>query len=145
MHKFLFVLTLALHSLLIGSAAQAYEFQKARQVESVQLAEVNDAYQRRASNIWVQGRGNVVKLLADDTKGARHQRFLVKVATGQTLLFAHNIDLASRISPLQVGDEIEFKGEYVYNPKGGIIHWTHHDPAGQRQSGWIKRQGQTFQ
>jgi hypothetical protein len=93
----------------------------------------------------VEGHGTVKKLLADDNKGSRHQKFLVAINAQQTLLFAHNIDLAPRIDDLQVGDSIEFKGEYVYNPKGGIMHWTHHDPKGSIQGGWLKHYGKLYE
>lgn len=104
-----------------------------------------EAFERRQSDVWVQGAGVVTKLLPDDNKGSRHQKFLVRINPKQTLLFAHNIDLSPRIDALKVGDTIEFKGEYVFNPKGGVIHWTHHDPKGQHAGGWIKHQGNTFE
>lgn len=102
------------------------------------------AITNRKSGVPVQGEGLVTKVLADDNKGSRHQRFIVRLATGQTLLIAHNIDLARRVEPLQAGDRIEFYGDYEWNPKGGVIHWTHHDPAGRHASGWLKRAGQTY-
>jgi len=92
----------------------------------------------------VRGQGEVVKLLADDTKGAQHQKFLVRINPQQTLLFAHNIDLAPRV-PLNVQDTVRFQGEYVYNPKGGIVHWTHHDPKKNHPGGWIMHHGQMYQ
>lgn len=105
---------------------------------------IESAYQHKQSDVQVSGRGKVVKLLADDTQGARHQKFLVRINPQQTLLFAHNIDLANKI-PLQVGDEITFSGEYVYNPKGGIMHWTHLDPHGHHPSGWVMLHGNKYQ
>ena len=105
---------------------------------------IENAYQHKQSDVQVSGRGKVVKLLAEDNQGSRHQKFLVKINSRQTLLFAHNIDLAAKI-PLQVDDEITFNGEYVYNPKGGIIHWTHLDPHGHHPSGWIMLNGNKYQ
>ena len=92
-----------------------------------------------------QGSGVIVRTLSDDTKGSRHQRFIIKVPSGRTLLIAHNIDLAPRISFLNVGDTVEFNGVYESNAKGGVIHWTHHDPRGKHQSGWLKHKGRTYQ
>lgn len=106
-------------------------------------AALKQAFALKQSHVWLQGSGVVKKLLPDDNKGARHQRFLVSISPEQTLLFAHNIDLAAR-AQVQVGDLIQFKGEYIYNPKGGILHWTHHDPQG-RQGGWIQVNGQTYE
>ncbi|HVA54997.1 MAG TPA: DUF3465 domain-containing protein [Gammaproteobacteria bacterium] len=103
------------------------------------------AFADHSSNIRVQGQGTVVKILSDDTEGSRHQRFIIRLDSGQTLLIAHNIDLAPRVSPLNTGDLISFNGEYEWNNKGGVIHWTHHDPAGRHAPGWIKRDGQIFQ
>lgn len=109
------------------------------------LRNVQTLYAEHASHVQVEDAGKVFKVLADDNQGARHQRFLVKVASGQTLLFAHNIDLAGRVENIKVGDNIEFRGEYIWNKKGGIVHWTHHDPQGHHYDGWIKHSGSTYQ
>lgn len=106
---------------------------------------VVEAFQRKQSHVWVEGDGEVVKLLPDDNQGARHQKFLVRINAAQTLLFAHNIDLAPRVADLKVGDDIAFRGEYVFNPKGGVVHWTHRDPRGQQEGGWIKHQGKSYE
>lgn len=87
----------------------------------------------------------VERILADDSDGSRHQRFLIRLESGQTLLVAHNIDLAPRVSGLREGDTVEFNGEYVWNEKGGVVHWTHRDPANHHVAGWLKHDGQTFQ
>jgi len=108
-------------------------------------ASVEQAFNRHLSNVQVEGQGEVIKLLADDNNGLRHQKFLVKVSPSQTLLFAYNLDLAPRIEPLGVGDRLEFKGEYVYNPKGGIVHWTHKDPKGIHEAGWVKHNGKVYE
>lgn len=106
---------------------------------------LQDAYDNRRSNLQVQGAGVVTKILSDDHEGSRHQRFIVRLRTGQTLLVAHNIDLAPRINSLKTGDTIEFYGEYEWNSKGGVIHWTHHDPVGRHIGGWLKHDGKTYQ
>jgi len=103
------------------------------------------AYENQQSNVQVQGSGRVTRVLADDNDGSRHQRFLVQLASGQTVLIAHNIDLANRVASLAVGDSVEFSGEYEWNAKGGVIHWTHRDPRGSHVDGWIKHKGHTYQ
>lgn len=116
----------------------------ATSIEQKQNAELIQAFEQKKSNIFVEGSGVVKKLLPEDNNGSRHQKFLVTVTDRQTLLFAHNIDLAPQV-PLAVGDAIQFRGEYVYNPKGGVVHWTHRDPQAKIEGGWIKHNGQTYQ
>jgi Protein of unknown function (DUF3465) len=103
------------------------------------------AFKSKKSDIFVEGSGVVKKLLADDNKGSRHQKFLVSISPEQTLLFAHNIDLAPRIDAIEIGDIVQFRGEYVYNPKGGVVHWTHRDPQGKIEGGWIQHNGQKYE
>jgi hypothetical protein len=103
------------------------------------------AFAAHESQVQVEGKGRVTRLLSDDNDGSRHQRFIVELRTGQTLLIAHNVDLAARIDSLQVGDEVEFFGEYEWNAKGGTIHWTHHDPKGRHVAGWLKHEGNVYQ
>jgi hypothetical protein len=86
----------------------------------------------------------VIRVLADDLDGSRHQRFIVQLASGQTLLITHNIDIAPRISGLKAGDSVSFNGEYVWNEKGGVIHWTHHDPQGRHVAGWVIHDSKTY-
>jgi hypothetical protein len=104
-----------------------------------------EAFEARRSNLLVQGRGTVIRILPDDNDGSRHQRFILQLDSGHTLLVAHNIDLAPRIPDLKVGDVVEFSGEYEWNPQGGVIHWTHHDPQGRHPAGWLRYQGKTYQ
>ena len=102
------------------------------------------AFANRASDIQVEGEGKVARLLPDDVDRPRHQRFIVELASGQTVLITHNIDIAPRISGLEVGDSVSFYGEYVWNAKGGLIHWTHHDPQGKHVAGWVMHNGQKY-
>ena len=103
------------------------------------------AYENQQSDVQVGGTGIVIRTLSDDTKGSQHQRFLLKLKSGKTLLIAHNIDLAPRINSLREGDVVEFYGEYEWNSKGGVLHWTHHDPSGNHVNGWLKHNGSTYQ
>ncbi|WP_036300911.1 DUF3465 domain-containing protein [Methylotenera sp. L2L1] len=107
-------------------------------------ASIEQAFAAKLSDVQVTGTGVIVKLLPDDNKDAKHQKFLVKINAKQTLLFAHNIDIAPRV-PVQVGDTISFNGEYVYNPKGGVIHWTHHAPRADHEAGWVMHNNQKYQ
>jgi hypothetical protein len=97
-----------------------------------------NAFQSEQSDLQIEGQGIVIKLLPDDTTGDKHQKFILKLTTDQTLLVSHNIDLAPRIDLLGLGDSVEFYGEYEWNDQGGVIHWTHKDPVGKHPDGWLR-------
>lgn len=104
-----------------------------------------DVYENRRSDVQVLGSGTVARILPDDNRDSRHQKFILRLPNGQTLLVAHNIDLAPRIVGLKTGDQVEFYGEYEWNEQGGILHWTHDDPDGSHEGGWLKHEGTTYQ
>ena len=105
---------------------------------------MKEAFANGQSDLIVEAAGRIIKVLPDDHEGDRHQRFILKTATGQTVLVAHNIDLAPRV-PVREGDFVRFKGEYDWSEQGGVIHWTHHDPKGWRDDGWIEHDGKLYQ
>jgi len=107
--------------------------------------DIANAFANQQSGLAVSGSGVVARVLSDDTDGGRHQRFILRLASGQTLLIAHNIDIAPRVRGLSVGDSVEFLGQYEWNDQGGVVHWTHHDPGGRHQAGWLKHGGVTYQ
>jgi hypothetical protein len=108
-------------------------------------AVLENAYANHQSQVQVQGSGVVIKVLPDDNNGSRHQRFIIKLASGQTVLVAHNIDLAPKITAIKENDLIAFYGVYEWNAKGGVIHWTHRDPNNRHVHGWLKHDGNTFE
>ena len=89
-----------------------------------------NAYDNQHSNIQVKQVGTIQSVLTDDTEGTKHQRVIVRLSNAQTLLIAHNIDLAPRVPAPLKGKSLKFYGEYEWNSEGGVIHWTHKDPAG---------------
>jgi len=101
---------------------------------------IRKLFENKQSGVQVQGSGIVTRILSDDNDGARHQRFILKLDSGQTLLIAHNIDIAPRVNGLSLGTKVEFYGEYYYTDQGGGIHWTHNDPKGKHASGYLKVQ-----
>ncbi|MBO6575903.1 MAG: DUF3465 domain-containing protein [Rhodothermales bacterium] len=106
--------------------------------------DIETAFEAGQSDVWLSGEGTVVRTLPDDNEGSRHQRFIVELASGHTVLVSHNIDLAPRLDGLEVGDLVSFHGEYEWNDRGGVIHWTHHDPDGRRMGGWVEFEGQQY-
>jgi len=148
MKHFLLIWFIVLASVACDRPAHVLPVNNTGQIQSATpspIITVDSAYENRASNISVEGQGTMVKVLADDTNGSRHQKFLVNVANGKTLLFAHNLDLAPRVENIKIGDQISFRGEYVYNPKGGVIHWTHKDTLGEHVTEWIKHNDKTYE
>ena len=115
------------------------------QALSEAVQRIEQAFRQREHNVAVQSHGVVVKVLADDNDGSRHQRFILKLDNDMTVLVAHSIDLAPRLEGLKAGDEVEFNGIYEWNAKGGVIHWTHHDPRGRHAAGWLRYDGRLYQ
>ena len=101
-------------------------------------------YEEKRSGEMVEGVGIVERVLRDDEDGSRHQRFIVRLGSGLTLLVSHNIDLAPRVANLEPGDDVLFRGQYEWNDQGGVIHWTHDDPEGRRHGGWMEHEGVTY-
>jgi hypothetical protein len=128
-----------------GRADTTVELAEPAQDARLAESETDAAYGEKRSNVQVQGSGAVSRLLPDDNDGSRHQRFILKLDSGLTVLVAHNVDLAPRIDSLQEGDEVVYYGEYEWNAKGGVVHWTHHDPRGSHVGGWLKHKGRTYQ
>ena len=89
--------------------------------------------------------GSVDRTLSDDNDGSRHQRFILRTSSRHTVLVAHNIDLAPRLEGLREGEVLRLRGEYQWNERGGVLHWTHHDPQGRLEGGYIERQGRRYQ
>jgi len=106
--------------------------------------EVLTAQQNHARNVEVTLTAPVRKLLPDDTEGLKHQRFLLQLSNGSTVLVAHNIGEAAAV-PLEPGQLVTVHGEFIWNQKGGVIHWTHHSDNGRHEGGFIDYQGQRYQ
>ncbi len=119
-----------------GAATAAEETASADRV-------LRDAFETQRSSFFVGSTGVVERTLTDDRRGIPHQRFIVRLRSGQTLLVSHNLNLAERI-PLKVGDTIAFYGMYEWNDQGGVIHWTHDDPSGKIEGGWIDHDGRRY-
>src|SRR5688500_13188182 len=130
----LVLLLIALSLLLSASPGYSYSFptqaaqkSRARSSRKPRALSRSDellarAFEQRLSNIQVEGQGVVQRLLSDDNDGRRHQGFILELASGQTLLISHNIDVAPRVAGLRKGDEVSFGGVYESNDQRGVIH-----------------------
>ncbi len=149
-YRKVYIVLLFLVGLYVAYQEGELSFQKngeevASSTSSVDAEEIYRAHENRQSDIQVTGQGEIIKVLPDDNEGSRHQKFLVEMGRGLTILIAHNIDLAPRVPSIREGDLIRFHGEYEWNQKGGVVHWTHHDPAGRHPGGWLEFRGQKYQ
>ena len=110
-------------------------------------AALMEAYRNGESDLIVTGMGLVEKLLPDDLKGSCHQKFILRLASGQSILVSHNIDsdVSPRIDDLREGDVVKFKGEYEWNERGGVLHWTHDDPKDWHADGWLEHNGVRYE
>jgi len=104
---------------------------------------VLEAFKARRSGVEVEATGVVTRCLAADRSGSQHERFLLRVGD-LSVLVAHNTDLAPSV-PLSPGDTVQLRGEYEWNQLGGVIHWTHRDPAGRHAPGWVRVHGRLYQ
>jgi hypothetical protein len=103
------------------------------------------AFESRARGKVITAQGAVERILADDRDGLPHQRFVIRTDGGISLLIAHNLDLAPRLDGLRPGDRVLVLGEYEWNAQGGVMHWTHDDPAGHHPTGYIEWRGRRYQ
>ena len=97
---------------------------------------VEEAFYKKLDNVVLNAKGRVKEVLEDDLGVTPHQRFIVEVHSGHTILVAHNLERAYRV-PVKIGDVVEVRGTFVWNKYGGLLHNTHHDDRGEHEDGWV--------
>jgi hypothetical protein len=109
-------------------------------------AAIQSDFAGHRSNVEVTADGQVTRLLTDEPgPDGTHQRFIVELGgLTQTVLVDNNVDIGRR-AVLAVGDAVTVHGEYVWNAQGGLIHFTHHDPAHTHEGGWIEVKGVRYE
>lgn len=105
---------------------------------------VREAFSSRSSNIMVEVHGRVTANLPDIDDGDIFQQFILELDNKHLVIVSHNVSEAMPV-PVGPGSLVRIKGEYDWTPEGGKIHWTHADPSGLREGGWIETQGKRFQ
>jgi len=103
-------------------------------------------YAEHRSTVEVTAEGAVTSVLADDSgPSGTHQRFIIRLTGAtQTVLVDNNVTIGRRV-PVAPDDEVIVHGEYIWNDQGGLIHYTHHDPAPAHEGGWIEFKGVRYQ
>jgi hypothetical protein len=111
------------------------------------ISRIHSAFQNQEENVSVTVKGRVARILRDehDSVGDDHQRWIIRLSNGQTILIVHNIHIAPRVAGIVPGSEVAVHGDYSWNSHGGLIHWTHHDPEGSHENGWIVFEGRKFE
>jgi len=125
--------------------AAAASTNAATATDSAGVSRIDTLYANRTSNEIVTVTAPVKRVLKDDNDGSRHQRFILELPSGLNILVAHNIDLAPRVPGIAAGDSVTVRGEYEWDERGGVLHWTHHDPAARHQGGWIEFDGKKYE
>lgn len=93
---------------------------------------------------FVEGGGMVVtQILPDDTSGLQHQKWMVRLSNGKLLQAVYNSDMCPRV-PVKVGDVVAMGGMFIWTNQGGLIHWLHHDPRGNRPDGYVMLNGKFY-
>ena len=108
-----------------------------------QRRSLNGRFNKRDTGSWIDAKGVVTRLLSNDNDGSRHQRFIIDIGNRESLLIAHNIDLARRV-PVGLGDRVQVRGMYEWNDLGGLVHWTHEDPQSIEDGGYVRYRRQVY-
>ncbi len=103
-------------------------------------ARICAAYASQGSHGEVVAGGTVRRMLGTrQGPSGTHEGFLLQLDGDCDLLLRveTNTDLTGPV-PLHDGERITVKGEYEFDPMGGVVHWTHHDPRGHHPDGYVK-------
>ncbi|MEO6990055.1 MAG: DUF3465 domain-containing protein [Candidatus Baltobacteraceae bacterium] len=106
------------------------------------------AWQAHRSHVEVTASGSVARVLGTRVgPSGAHEGFLLHLrgaeGRGLTIRVEDNVDLTGPI-PLRAGDDVEVHGEYIFDPRGGLVHYTHRDPRGHHPSGYVRVGGRLY-
>jgi hypothetical protein len=116
------------------------------QPEQPDNAAICGDYGSQSTNQEVIARGKVADILGTRSgRSGSHEGFLLKLDgdCDLTLKVETNVSITGPV-PIRRGEIVIVKGEYVYDPLGGILHWTHHDPEGRHIAGYVVSDGKTY-
>ncbi len=110
---------------------------------------VYDAWRFHRSRVEVTANGAIARIFgAREGPSGTHLGFLLHLAGseghGLTVRVEDNLDLTGPI-PLDEGEAAIVRGEYIYDSRGGLIHYTHRDPRGRHDAGYVQAGGRIYQ
>ena len=74
---------------------------------------------------------------------AMHEYFHV-LSQGKRLEVVQNLRCSPQV-PVHPGDGVTLHGELVPDGSHGpLMHWTHHDPSGRHEDGWVIDEGKRY-
>ena len=104
------------------------------------------AYSAGRSHVEVVADGTVTRVFGvQPGRVSPHEGFLFRLASGCDVVVRVevNTDFTGSI-PLAAGERVTVKGEYEYYPLGGVVHWTHRDPRGRHEGGYVDAGGHVY-
>lgn len=116
---------------------------------SADNAAIYDAWRSNRSHLEVTAEGSVARRLGTRVgRSGTHEGFLLHLTgaagRGLTVRVEDNVDITGPI-PLTEGAEVEVRGEYIFDRRGGIIHYTHRDPRGRHSAGYVRVNDKFYQ
>lgn len=108
--------------------------------DSMLVAAIN---QERNVNYIEAGNLTVERLLPDDLSGRPHQKIVVRLSNGKSIQIISNLEFCEK-APVSIGDKVSVGGQFIWTRGTGLVHWTHTDPSGQRQKGFLLYNGKDY-
>lgn len=102
---------------------------------------INANQARRNVRFLRAARLTVTRLLQDDTRGSRHQRFYVRLSDGSEVFAVYSLEDGRQRVPVREGSEVVLAGEFKWTRFGGLMHWLHEDVRDIRPDGYVEVNG----
>lgn len=111
---------------------------------AVDDGQIIQAQSQQARKVELTVTAPIKKLLREEDYREPHQRFLLILSNGTTVLVANDLKYGT-FAPVQEGNVVRIHGEYIWNEKGGVLHWTHKSDEPNHESGYIDFNGMRYQ
>lgn len=107
-------------------------------------AQIIQAQSQQARKVELTVTAPIKKMLREEDYREPHQRFLLMLSNGTTVLVANDLQYGT-YAPVQEGNVVRIHGEYIWNERGGVLHWTHKSDEPRHESGYIDFNGMRYQ